>query len=443
MDVTKQLLANLRSQSNPIGVVGLGYVGLPLACLLAEKFKVVGFDIKQTRIDELKSGHDRTGEVEEKAKLLNPNLTFTADKSMLGKCQLMIVAVPTPVDDFRVPDLSPLVAASKTVGSVMQKGTIVVYESTVYPGVTEKVCGKHLAETSGLKMGVDFFLGYSPERVNPGDKEHTIDKIRKVVAGATPEITEMLASVYGSVITAGTYSAANIQTAEAAKVIENTQRDLNIALVNELSMLFDKIGLDTLDVLAASGTKWNFLPFKPGLVGGHCIGVDPYYLTYMADGLGFHTQVISAGRRINDGMGNFVAQKCLSMILGSKGGSPGQKPRVGIMGVTFKENVPDVRNTKVISVAEALESFGAETFMVDPVADAEEFEHEYKRKLVTWEALPQCDALIFAVKHDAFMREFPLDRLMGKLSSGKLLLDLKGAFDRKEAARMGVQIWRM
>jgi UDP-N-acetyl-D-galactosamine dehydrogenase len=442
-DNMERVFARLSDHAAPVGVVGLGYVGLPLACLLAKKFKVVGFDIKAKRVEELTNGHDRTGEVEDKAVLLNPNLAYTADPQRLGECPLIIIAVPTPVDGFKVPDLGPVISASKTVGSVVAKGSTIVFESTVYPGVTDGVCAETIAKQRGLVPGVDFHLGYSPERVNPGDKRHTIDKITKVVSGSTPEVTELLAKVYGSVITAGVFRAASIRTAEAAKVIENIQRDLNIALVNELSMLFDRIGLDTLDVLEASGTKWNFLPFRPGLVGGPCIGVDPYYLTHLAEGVGFHTQVISAGRRINDGMGPFVAQKCVSMLLSSKTPAHGGRPRVAILGVTFKENLPDVRNTKVVDVADALAGFGVDSYLMDPVADADDFHEEYRRELVQWDQIPPCDAIVLAVKHDIILKEFPLERLAEKLRGAKLVLDLKGALDRQRAVELGLKLWRM
>jgi UDP-N-acetyl-D-galactosamine dehydrogenase len=433
---------NLADQSNPIAVVGLGYVGLPLATLLATKFKVIGFDVKKARVDELSLGIDRTGEVTDSSALKNPNLTFTTDARLIAASPLVIVAVPTPVDEFKVPDLGAVIAASETVGANLRKGATVVFESTVYPGVTEKICGPKIALKSGLVRGKDFFLGYSPERVNPGDKKHTIDKIIKVVAGENSEISNLIASVYGAVISAGIYRAPNIMTAEAAKVIENTQRDLNIALINELSMLFEKIGLDTTDVLEASGTKWNFLPFRPGLVGGHCIGVDPYYLTHLAESVGIHPQVIQAGRRINDGMAQFVAQKCMSLMLGGTAAVSG-RPKVGILGVTFKENVPDVRNTKVVDLAASLEAFGAQTWLIDPVADVEDFEHEYRRKLSSFDDLPQCDAIVLAVNHSVFSTEYPLERLVTKLSSNRVVLDLKATVDRKMAAGLGVKIWRM
>lgn len=429
-------------KESPIGVVGLGYVGLPLACLLAEKYLVVGFDINTKRVKELSDGIDRTNEVTDRTKLLNKNLSYTTDPKALAACPLIIVAVPTPVDQYKKPDLYPVEAASRTVGKALAKGTTVVFESTVYPGVTETICGTIIEKESGLKRGKDFWLGYSPERVNPGDKERTIDKIIKVVSGENPAITDFLVTVYSSVIKAGIHRAANIMTAEAAKVIENTQRDLNIALINELAMIFDEIGLDTNDVLDASGTKWNFLPFKPGLVGGHCIGVDPYYLTYMAEGLGLNPQIISAGRRINDGMGLYVAQKALSLILNS--GKALKSPvQVGILGATFKENVPDIRNTKVVSVAEKLEATGVKVHVVDPIADPHEFEEEYRRKLTSWEELPRCDALILAVRHEEFIRDTPLSKLLTKMDEKKILLDLKNVIDRDEAIRLGINLWRL
>jgi len=438
----KQIEQKLKKKEAPIGVVGLGYVGLPLACLFAQKYLVTGFDINQTRIDELNDGFDRTREVEDRGALLNKNISYTTDLNQLSKCPLIIVAAPTPIDNFRKPDLNPLESASKTIGTVLRQGTIVVFESTVYPGVTEDVCGKILSKESGLKLGSDFWLGYSPERVNPGDKEHTIDKIIKVVSGSNDEVTELLDSVYGSVITAGIHRAPCIKAAEAAKVIENTQRDLNIALINELSKLFDRIGIDTLDVLEAAGTKWNFLKFKPGLVGGHCIGVDPYYLTYLAEGIGFNPQTILAGRRINDSMGKFIGDKALSLILNSGQEIKG-KVKVAILGATFKENIPDVRNTKVVTIAEHLESYGVEVYIFDPVADAKEFKAEYDRSLVSWEEIPVCNALVLAVQHELFTKEFPLSRLISKLNGKKIILDVKGSLSRQKTAELDITLWRL
>jgi UDP-N-acetyl-D-galactosamine dehydrogenase len=438
----KMVTQELKDRKKAIGVVGLGYVGLPLACLLAKKFKVVGFDINERRVAELQKGFDRTKEVTDEAMLLQTNLKYSTNPSDLGECPVIICAVPTPVDNYKKPDLSPVEAASRTVGQILTKGTIVVFESTVFPGVTEKICGPILEKHSKLKRGTDFFLGYSPERVNPGDKERTIDKITKVVAGENADVADVLCDLYGSVIQAGVHRAANIMTAEAAKVIENTQRDLNIGLINELATIFDEIGLDTNDVLTAAGTKWNFLPFKPGLVGGHCIGVDPYYLTHMAEGLGLHPQVISAGRRINDSMGGFVADKALRLIL--KSGLEIRTPlKVGILGATFKENVPDVRNTKVIDVALKLENAGVEVFFVDPIADADEFRHEYHRELTPWDKLPVCDAMVLAVQHEYFVRDLPLKTLLTKLTSSRILLDLKNVINRQEAEELGVCLWRL
>jgi UDP-N-acetyl-D-galactosamine dehydrogenase len=434
---------NLESGTDTIGVVGLGYVGLPLACLLAEKFNVVGFDINKGRVEELKSGHDVTREVEERSRLLNPKLKYTCEAKELKNCAIVIVAVPTPVDRFKKPDLFPVEAASKTVGQNLRPGAVVVFESTVYPGVTEDVCGPILAKESGLVCGKDFFMGYSPERVNPGDREHTIDKIVKVVSGSTPEVADLLCKMYGAVVKAGIHKAPNIKTAEAAKVIENTQRDLNIALINELSTIFHRVGIDTLEVLEAAGTKWNFLKFQPGLVGGHCIGVDPYYLTHLSESLNIHPQVILAGRRINDGMGAYVANQVLKMILSQGSGVEGRL-KVGILGVTFKENVPDLRNTKVIDVIDTLEANNVEVFCVDPVAESHEFQEEYGRKLTSWNELPQCDAIVLAVKHKVFLTEYPLNRLQEKLkSNSKVLIDLKGVINRDEAKTSGVKLWRL
>ncbi len=438
----KDLLKKLKSREAPLGVVGLGYVGLPLACLFAEKYRVVGFDIKKDRVEELKKGLDRTREVEDKAKLLNPNITYTCDATSLANCPVIIVAVPTPIDNFKVPDLTPVVGASKTVGKHMTKGTIVVYESTVYPGLTETTCGKLLEEQSGMKCGRDFFLGYSPERVNPGDKKHTIDKIVKVVSGQTPEVLDVLAEVYGSVIPAGVHRAPSMATAEAAKVLENTQRDINIALVNELAMLCERIGLDTNDVLEAASTKWNFLNFRPGLVGGHCIGVDPYYLTHLASSVNFHPQAILAGRRINDGMGKFIGEKLIRLCLNA-GKKLEKELKIAILGVTFKENVPDLRNSKVLDIVETLETFGAKIYLFDPIADPEEFHEEYGRKLVNWKDIPACDAMILAVKHNIFLDEYPLKRLVEKMNGTRIIADVKAMIDRKEARDMGVTVWRL
>lgn len=438
----QSVMQQLRAKEAPIGIVGLGYVGLPLACLFAEKYRVVGLDINTQRVKELSEGVDLTREVQDKEKLLNKNLSYTTDPKSLSDCPVIVVAVPTPVDRFKKPDLTPLISASTSVGKVMKRGTTVVFESTVYPGLTEDVCRKKLEEASGLTFGKDFFLGYSPERVNPGDKLHTIERIVKVVAGSNAQVTDTLCELYSSVITAGIHRAPNIATAEAAKVIENTQRDINIALINELATLFDRVGLDTQEVLAAARTKWNFLDFKPGLVGGHCIGVDPYYLTYLAEGIGLHPQLISSGRRINDDMAQFVAKKTLSLILGDSE-APSNPVNVGILGVTFKENVPDIRNTRVVDIVASLEEFGAKVHLFDPVVHAAEFEEEYHRQLTSWHALPKCDALILAVQHEVFTKEYPLERLIEKLGPIKVVVDVKGVLSREKAKELGVTLWRL
>lgn len=436
-----QVFNRLVNKDDPIAIVGLGYVGLPLACLLAEQYKVIGFDINAGRIKALREGIDTTREVEEKHRLLNPSLEFTDDGSRLKEAPVIIVAVPTPIDQFKKPDLRPILSASKTVGTNLAKGSVVVFESTVYPGVTENDCCSVIEEVSGMEYGRDFFLGYSPERVNPGDKEHTIDKIKKVVSGSTPEVLDLLCKIYGSVVTAGIHPAPTIRTAEAAKVIENAQRDINIGLMNELSRIFDRIGIDTLDVLEAAGTKWNFLPFRPGLVGGHCIGVDPYYLTYLAEGVGHHPQMIHAGRRINDNMPKFIAHKTLKLILADE--KPNSvKIDIAMLGVTFKENVPDLRNSKVMEVVAELERFGANIHLVDPVVDPAEFKEEYNRDLESWDSIPECDALVVAVPHQVFLEEFPLHRLKQKLNKHCIVVDVKGVYDRSEAEKENMRIWR-
>jgi UDP-N-acetyl-D-galactosamine dehydrogenase len=432
------------SGEEQIGVIGLGYVGLPLACLLAKKFKVVGFDKHEQRIVELRKGIDRTGEIADLSELKNKNISFVHSGDDLKKCRFIIVAVPTPVDEFKSPDLTPLIKASKTVSSVLTQGTVVVYESTVYPGVTEDICVKEIEKGTTLKYLKDFFVGYSPERVNPGDREHTIEKIIKVVSGCTDEVLDLVSNIYGSVIEAGIHKAKSIKIAEASKVIENIQRDINIALMNELSQLFDRIGIDTLDVLAASGTKWNFLPFKPGLVGGHCIGIDPYYLTTLANKVGFHPDVILAGRRTNDSMGEFVGRKTIELILKNRGLAKGRPIRVGIFGATFKENVPDVRNTKVVDIASYLERVGVEVLLTDPMADSEEFKEEYGRELVSSKLIKDCDAVIVAVAHETYKKELTLEYLKSVLiADSQVALDLKGMFDLKRAKQSGLLVWRM
>ncbi|WP_137936341.1 nucleotide sugar dehydrogenase [Chitinivorax sp. B] len=423
-----------------IAVVGLGYVGLPLAVEFGKKHRTIGFDLSVDKIEAYKRFVDPTGEVSTEDLKASTGLEPTTDASKLGEADFIIVAVPTPVDDAHRPDFSPLVSASRSVGANMKRGAIVVYESTVYPGATEEECVPVLEKHSGMKWGVDFQVGYSPERINPGDKEHTLTRIVKVVSGDTPETLEKVAAVYASVITAGVYKASSIKVAEAAKVIENTQRDLNIALMNELALIFDRIGIDTLEVLQAAGTKWNFLPFRPGLVGGHCIGVDPYYLTYKADKLGYHPQVILAGRRINDGMGKFVAEQTVKHMIHNGSGVKGAK--VIVFGLTFKENCPDLRNSKVVDIVTELKSYGIDVIVHDPVPVAAEAEHEYGLSLTEWEALPQADAVVMAVAHKEFLAR-PLSDFQTKLKAGGVFVDVKSQFDLAKLREAGLTVWRL
>jgi nucleotide sugar dehydrogenase len=409
--------------------------------LFDTKFNVVGFDINPARIKELKQGFDRTKKVE-KEKLLNCQIEFTDNPEKLKKAKVIIITVPTPVDKHNIPDLRPIISATKTVGKYMKKGSIVVYESTVYPGLTEEECVPILQQESGLKWKEDFNVGYSPERVNPGDKNHTIDKIIKVVAGDTPEITEFLAQLYGSVITAGIHRAPNIKTAEAAKVIENTQRDLNIALMNELSIIFNKMGIDTKEVLEAAGTKWNFLKFEPGLVGGHCIGVDPYYLTFKAQAIGYHPEVILAGRRINDYMGKYVAENTVKKLI--KAGKQIKGSKILVLGLTFKENISDIRNTKVIDVVNELKDFGINVYVYDPYAYPEEVKHEYGIELLEdINSQKPYDAVIVAVRHNVFMQEKDLSFYKNLMNSNPVLIDIKGIYDKEKAIKNGFLYWRL
>src|SRR5258706_2170162 len=379
-------------EQEKIAVIGLGYVGLPVALSFGRKLPTVGFDIRVRRVDELKRGHDETMEVTAEQLTSATKLEITADPAKLAECTFYIVAVPTPIDVNNRPDLGPMISASRTVGPHLKKGDIVVFESTVYPGVTEEVCGPILDEKSGLRNGTDYFLGYSPERINPGDKEHTFEKIMKVVSGQNEETLERVARVYGSVVAAGVHRAPSIKVAEAAKVIENTQRDLNIALMNELALIFDRMGIRTADVLEAAGTKWNFLKFSPGLVGGHCIGVDPYYLTTKAQELGYLPEVILAGRRINNNVGPFIAQKCVKML--TQLDIPLRKAKVGILGLTFKENVPDLRNSKIPDIVAELATFGIDAMVHDPLGDPHEAQHEYKIEITPLDKLVNLDAII-------------------------------------------------
>ena len=422
-----------------ISVVGLGYVGLPVAVAFGKKATTIGFDINEHRLSELREGHDRTNEVAA-ADLKSSNIIFTSDVRVLAEANFHIVAVPTPVDEAHQPDLTPVVRASETVGRALKKGDIVVYESTVYPGVTEDVCVPILEARSGLKCGPDFTVGYSPERINPGDKEHTFTKITKVVSGQDAATLEIVAAVYASVVTAGVHKAASIKVAEAAKVIENTQRDLNIALMNELSLIFDRMGIDTNSVLEAAGTKWNFLKFKPGLVGGHCIGVDPYYLTHKAEMLGYHPQVILAGRRINDGMGAYIGQQTIKQLIHA--GHDVCKATVTVLGLTFKENCPDLRNSKVIDVIRELQSFGVKVQVSDPEADSHEAVEEYGVELTPLKDLAPAEAVVVAVAHKEYVA-FGADDYLRLLKKNPVVIDVKGICKQEECAASGVRLWRL
>jgi UDP-N-acetyl-D-galactosamine dehydrogenase len=423
-----------------VAVVGLGYVGLPLAIEFGKRYRTIGFDLSAPKVAAYLEHHDPTGEVPAEAfaaaKLLQP----TTDPAALQEADFIVVAVPTPVDEAHVPDFSPLVASSTAVGKHLKRGATVVYESTVYPGATEEVCIPILERESGLEWKRDFWVGYSPERINPGDKERTLTTIVKVVSGDTPETLERVAAMYASVVKAGVHKASSIKVAEAAKVIENTQRDLNIALVNELSLIFHRIGIDTTEVLEAAGTKWNFLPFRPGLVGGHCIGVDPYYLTHKAERLGYNPQVILAGRRINDGMGPWIAEQTVKSLI--QLGHSVKGAHINVLGLTFKENCPDLRNSKVIDVIRELESYGATVHVHDPLASPAEAQHEYGIDLVPWEHLPKANAIVSAVAHQQLL-DRPLDQVLHKLSANGLYVDVKCRADAKALAARGIQVWRL
>lgn len=423
-----------------IAVVGLGYVGLPLAVEFGKKFKTLGFDLSEKKIEQYQNYIDPTGEVSHENFKASTRLQTSSDPSVIGQADLIVIAVPTPVDEAHIPDLSPLVSASTIVGENMKAGSIVVYESTVFPGATEDVCVPVLEQTSRLKWKKDFYVGYSPERVNPGDKERTITKIVKVVAGDSPKILDKVADIYDSIISAGVYKASSIKVAEAAKVIENTQRDLNIALMNELAIIFNKVGIDTTEVLQAAGTKWNFLPFKPGLVGGHCIGVDPYYLTHKAEKMGYHPQVILAGRRINDGMAAYIAEQTVKKMI--QNGANMKNAKVNVLGLTFKENCPDLRNSKVVDVINELKEYGCEVFIHDPLAVCAEAKHEYGLDLTEWQDLPPADAVVLAVPHAQYKHE-GLDEISSKLKREGVLIDVKAMFDPKETNTKGVFTWRL
>ena len=421
------------------GVIGLGYVGLPLALHMSRHFETIGFDIEPGRIQALKNGLDETGEVSV-AELAESDLNFTNDPTCLREARFIIVAVPTPIDEARTPNLGPLIRASETVGTQLQKGTVIVYESTVYPGVTEGVCCAALERASGLTSGHDFWLGYSPERINPGDKDHTFDRITKVVSGQTSEILELIARVYGRVVRAGVYRAPNIKTAEAAKVIENTQRDLNIALMNELAMIFHTQHIQTHEVLQAAATKWNFLPFQPGLVGGHCIGVDPYYLTYMAETSGYYPQLILAGRKINDGMAKYIAEQTIKQMI--KAGIRISTAKVLVLGLTFKENVPDLRNSKVFDAIDELGDYEVEVALHDPIAPMAELAEPYRNRSVSLEPHLRVDAVIVAVKHNYYL-DLGFQKLSVMMNPGATVIDVKGCFPKDEVVKAGFSYWRL
>lgn len=412
-----------------IAVIGLGYVGLPLAVEFGKKRDVTGFDINQARIAELQSGKDSTLEVEPEELAEAAQLSFSSNLDDLRDCNVYIVTVPTPIDRHKQPDLTPLRKASETVGSVLSKGDIVIYESTVYPGATEDDCVPILEAQSGLVFNQDFTVGYSPERINPGDKEHRLPTIKKVTSGSTPEAAELINNLYGEIITAGTFKAASIKVAEAAKVIENTQRDLNIALINELAVIFNRMGIDTLSVLEAAGTKWNFLPFRPGLVGGHCIGVDPYYLTHKAESIGYHPEIILAGRRLNDKMGAYVASQLVKAMLSR--GLPIKGAKILMMGLTFKENCPDLRNTRIVDVVHELQEYGAEVDIYDPWVDSDEAMHEYGVTLVEEPKKSTYQGIILGVAHREFV-EMGADKIRGFGSQGHVFYDLKSLFPAEE-----------
>jgi len=423
-----------------IAVIGLGYVGLPLAVNFGNKIATIGFDIKEDSIASYKKRIDPNDEVSEAEFKAADRIHFTSDPSNISKADFIVIAVPTPIDHAHQPDLLPLIKSSETAGRYMKHGAVVIFESTVYPGVTEDVCVPLLEKFSGLVWRKDFHVGYSPERINPGDKEHTLTKIIKVVSGDDEHTLKKVASLYSLIIAAGVYRAASIKEAEAAKVIENTQRDLNIALMNELAVIFDKLGIDTKNVLDAAGTKWNFLPFRPGLVGGHCIGVDPYYLTHKAETVGYHPEVILAGRRINDNMGKFVAEKTVKLMLQS--GQNIRETTVGILGLTFKEDCPDLRNTKVIDLIKELQTYGANVLVHDPRASSEEAKHYYGITLSSWDEIKELGAMILAVPHQ-YYREMTTTDFTAKIAPNGCLIDVKSILDPDEIKGAEINFWRL
>lgn len=434
---------DLVSGKEQLSLVGLGYVGMPIAVAFAKKINVIGFDLNEKKIEMYKSGIDPTKEVGDKV-IKNTTVDFTSNEARLREAKFHIVAVPTPVNPDHTPDLTPVEGASTILGRNLTKGSIVVYESTVYPGVTEEVCVPILEKESGLKCGADFKIGYSPERINPGDKVHRLETITKIVSGMDEETLDQVAKVYELVVEAGVHRAESIKVAEAAKVIENSQRDINIAFMNELSIIFNKMGIDTKSVLEAAGTKWNFLNFRPGLVGGHCIGVDPYYLTYRAEQMGYHSQIILSGRRINDDMGKYVAEQLVKKLIAV--GTPVKDAKVAVLGFTFKENCPDTRNTKIIDIVNELNEYGINPALVDPQADIDEAKHEYGIDFVSFDSIKEMDAIILAVAHKEFenLSIEDIDKLFKNVPNEKrVLLDLKGLLNRKEYEQRGYTYWRL
>lgn len=423
-----------------VAVIGLGYVGLPLAIAFGKLMPTIGFDTAQAKVESFARKIDRSGISSTEELEAAAHLRFTSDAAQLSQADYIIVAVPTPIDAARKPDFGPLIRASESIGAHMKHGTTVVFESTVYPGATEEICIPVLERVSGLQWKRDFRVGYSPERINPGDKLHTLANTVKVVAGDTPQTLERVAELYEKVVQAGVHRVSSIAVAEAAKVIENTQRDLNIALMNELAVIFNMLGLDTLEVLLAAGTKWNFLPFRPGLVGGHCIGVDPYYLTYKAEMAGYHPDVILAGRRINDSMGKYIAEQTIKQMI--RAGSSIKGSKVIVLGITFKEDVPDVRNSKVFDLISELKDYGVDVFVHDPVADAAEALSEHGVTLIGWDALPKADALVLAVAHSGLL-ERPQLELASKLLPRGCVVDVKARLDKGEISGAGLQVWRL
>lgn len=434
-----------------IAVVGLGYVGLPLAVAFGKKRDTIGYDLDERKLTNYRNGFDPSGEVEPEDLVAATHLAYTSDPSRLSEADIVVVAVPTPIDHARKPDLSPVIGACRTLAANLKPGATVVFESTVYPGCTEEVCVPIIEQVSGMKWagkdGVDsgardsgFYIGYSPERINPGDKENRLETIVKVVSGDTPTTQDLVAELYGSVVTAGVCRAATIKVAEAAKVIENTQRDLNIALMNELAMIFHKMDIDTVDVLEAAGTKWNFLPFRPGLVGGHCIGVDPYYLTYKAEAVGYHPQVILAGRKTNDGMGKYIAEQTVKRMI--RAGHSVNGADVIILGLTFKENCPDLRNSRVVDIIDELKSYNCNVHVTDPLADPQEAVHEYGVELKSWDQLPQAQAVILAVAHNEY-QALSVSNFRAIMQDNTVVMDVKSKLDRQGFAAAGIELWRL